>query len=177
MQFTLTAATLLTAAAAANAFAVTPRAAQAEIDDWLKAHNDERAAHGAAALTWNQALADKAADWANGCVFEHSNAGQNLAATFSSDANVASNVADAVKSWNNERSDYDPNTFSGAGHWTQVVWKGTKTVGCAAHKCPKGTLGTKPTDPWEGNWYYVCNYDPAGNIVPADQYYPQNVQP
>ena len=83
MQFTLTAATLLTAAAAANAFAVTPRAAQSEIDDWLKAHNDERAAHGAAALTWNQALADKAADWANGCVFEHSNAGQNLAATFS----------------------------------------------------------------------------------------------
>ena len=57
--------------------------------------------------------------------------------------------------------DYNPNNFSGAGHWTQVVWKGTKTVGCAAHKCPKGTLGTKPTDPWEGNWYYVCNYDPA----------------
>ncbi|KAL1745157.1 CAP domain-containing protein [Schizophyllum fasciatum] len=177
MQFTLTAATLLTAAAAANAVAVSARAPQSEIDDWLKAHNDERAAHGAAALTWNQGLADKAADWAGQCIWEHSNAGQNLAATFSSNADVPSDVIGAVTSWNNERKDYNPNDFSGAGHWTQVVWKGTKSVGCAAHKCPKGTVGTKPEDPWNGIWYYVCNYDPAGNIVPADQYYPGNVQP
>ena len=83
MKFTLILASLLAGVSAMPTGELDSRATSAEITQWLKAHNDERAAHGAAALTWNQALADKAADWANGCVFEHSNAGQNLAATFS----------------------------------------------------------------------------------------------
>ena len=55
---------------------------QSEIDQWLEAHNDERAQHGAVALVWNQTLSDKAADWASQCIWEHSNSGQNLAAWF-----------------------------------------------------------------------------------------------
>ncbi|TRM67151.1 CAP domain-containing protein [Schizophyllum amplum] len=173
MQFKV--AILATCAAAATAAVIDTR--DAAQDQWLKAHNDERAAHGAAALTWNQGLADKAASWASQCVFEHSNAGQNLASTFTSVENVPKDIPGAVKQWNDERSSYDASSYSGAGHWTQVVWKGTTSVGCAAQLCAPGTLGTSTSDPWKSIWYYVCNYDPAGNIVPADQYYPQNVQP
>ncbi|KAL1685013.1 CAP domain-containing protein [Schizophyllum commune] len=148
-----------------------------EVAQWLKAHNDERAKHGAVALTWNQSLADSAQSWANGCNFAHSNSGQNLAATFTSQSGVPNNIPGAVQQWNNERPQYNATTYQGAGHWTQVVWKSTKTVGCAAHSCPPGTLGTKTTDPWKTLWYYVCNYSPPGNVYPQAKYYPANVQP
>jgi uncharacterized protein YkwD len=38
----------------------------------LSAHNSVRAQHGAAALTWNNTLADAAQQWADGCKFVHS---------------------------------------------------------------------------------------------------------
>lgn len=41
-------------------------------NDMLVAHNFYRAQHGAAALVWNDTSAKYAADWAKGCVFEHS---------------------------------------------------------------------------------------------------------
>ncbi|KAL1745158.1 CAP domain-containing protein [Schizophyllum fasciatum] len=183
MKFTIILASVLACASAAvidtreAGMDLSARAAQAEIDQWLKAHNDERKAHGAAPLVWNQTLANSAASWANQCNFAHSNSGQNLAATFNSVPNVANNIPSAVNQWNNERSQYNRTTFAGAGHWTQVVWKSTKTVGCAAHSCPPGTLGTKSTDPWKTLWYYVCNYSPPGNVYPQNKYYPANVQP
>ena len=45
---------------------------QSDIDAYLKGHNTVRAQHGAAALTWDENLASKAQQWANGCVFKHS---------------------------------------------------------------------------------------------------------
>ena len=83
MKFTLILASLLAGVSAMPTGELDSRATSAEITQWLKAHNDERAAHGAVALTWNQSLADSAQSWANGCNFAHSNSGQNLAATFS----------------------------------------------------------------------------------------------
>ncbi|KAL1685017.1 fruiting body protein SC7 [Schizophyllum commune] len=150
---------------------------QSEIDQWLKAHNDERAQHGAVALVWNQTLSDKAADWASQCIWEHSNSGQNLAAWFSTQANKPMNIPQGVGGWNDEEPNYNATTYSGAGHWTQVVWKSTTSVGCAAYSCPPGTLGRKPTDPWKTLWYYVCNYYRPGNVSPREKYYPINVQP
>lgn len=41
-------------------------------DAVLNEHNTFRAKHAAPALVWNQTLADKAASWANKCVFQHS---------------------------------------------------------------------------------------------------------
>lgn len=42
-------------------------------------------------------------------------------------------------------------------HFTQVVWKGSSTVGCAAQYCPYGTvLGGSY------GWFTVCNYGPEG---------------
>ena len=45
---------------------------QADINAYLSAHNTVRAQHGAAALTWDQTLADKAQTWVNKCHFQHS---------------------------------------------------------------------------------------------------------
>lgn len=46
-------------------------------------------------------------------------------------------------------------------HFTQMVWKGTKEIGCHNHKCPEG-------------YYLVCEYRPAGNIKGA---FKKNVKP
>jgi len=61
--------TALVLAAPAFSAIIIPRAAK---DEYLQAHNDFRAQHGAAALTWNDNMAGSAQGWANQCVFEHS---------------------------------------------------------------------------------------------------------
>jgi len=89
--------------------------------------------------------------------------GENIAAGYSSSG-------DAVKDWFAEGSKYNYNSpgFSEeAGHFTQVVWKGTGAVGCAAAYC-NGMLGSGKS------WFLVCNYNAAGNM---EGEYPQNVLP
>jgi pathogenesis-related protein 1 len=71
-------------------------------------------------------------------------------------------VTDAAAAWKNERSAYqgeaiDISTFYTYGHYTQLVWRNTKNVGCA-----KAEL--------DGNIIIVCNYDPPGNIVGRTPY-------
>lgn len=39
------------------------------------------------------------------------------------------------------------------GHFTQLVWKNTTTVGCGAANCDG--IG----------WLLVCEYNPAGNVI------------
>ena len=48
-------------------------------------------------------------------------------------------VSDGIDGWNAEAKDYNPSNpnFS---HFTQVVWKGTKEVGCAFVTCPPGSI-------------------------------------
>jgi len=53
----------------------------------------------------------------------------------------------------------DMSNFSDWGHFSQLVWKGTKKVGCATKFCPAGTLSSL------GSWYTVCNYYPAGMLA------------
>jgi hypothetical protein len=60
-----------------------------------------------------------------------SNYGENIAAGYSTSG-------DAVKGWFDEVSKYDysnPGFSEGTGHYTQIVWKGTGAVGCAAAYC------------------------------------------
>lgn len=65
--------------------------------------------------------------------------------------------------WGNERAKYD---FDGSqakfgedtGHFTQLVWKDTTDVGCAARWCQGWNAG-------RGGWYLVCEYWPRGNVV------------
>ena len=57
-----------------------PVVAQDISGEVLSKHNALRAKHGVPALSWSSKLANTAQDWANKCVFEHSNnGGENLA--------------------------------------------------------------------------------------------------
>ncbi|GAA5911564.1 hypothetical protein JCM5296_007210 [Sporobolomyces johnsonii] len=108
----------------------------------LDAHNTFRATHNASALTWNDTLAGTSNEWVDNCKFEHSNGtllaggyGENLYGISSTayTADTPVNATAGVDAWNDEESQYNYNSpgFSEAtGHFTQVVWKATKTVGC-----------------------------------------------
>jgi uncharacterized protein YkwD len=142
-------------------------AAPSDAQAFLDAHNADRAKHCAAPLTWSQKLADAAQRWANslrddGCKFGHSGGqyGENLAAGTSGilDANSVTAM------WYDEVKDYSfPNGgFSmQTGHFTQLVWRGTKQMGCGHSSC-------------NGNDIYVCEYDPPGNY---EGEYAKNVLP
>ncbi|CAI5489144.1 unnamed protein product [Closterium sp. Naga37s-1] len=75
--------------------------------------------------------------------------------------------AEAVSWWVGEAALYSlaavkngcsTGNFSDCGHYTQVIWNGTLTVGCAKASC--GTAA----DVW------ACNYYPAGNIIGQPPY-------
>jgi pathogenesis-related protein 1 len=60
-----------------------------------------------------------------------------------------------VGAWAGESRNYDyaSNKCRGVcGHYTQIVWAGTREVGCAV-----ATGG--------GRQVWVCNYDPPGNWI------------
>jgi pathogenesis-related protein 1 len=66
-------------------------------------------------------------------------------------------VTDAVAMWAREKSAYhgkpiEMSTLHAYGHYTQLVWKNTRRLGCA--KAESG-----------GNVIIVCNYDPPGNVL------------
>ncbi|CAL1702405.1 unnamed protein product [Somion occarium] len=143
-------------------------ASSADVQQYLSAHNVVRAQHGAQPLTWSDAAADKAQTWANGCVFQHSGGrlgpyGENLAAG----TGDSYGIHEAVKSWTDEVSEYDPNDPQ-PSHFTQVVWKGTDQVGCAVQSCNNifpPEYGTAK--------YFVCEYFSQGNVIGQ---FPENVQ-
>ena len=68
---------------------------------------------------------------------------------------AVSTSAEVVDQWASESKDYQygSNSCRGVcGHYTQMVWRGTKRLGCAAARRGK-------TEVW------VCNYDPPGNWI------------
>lgn len=72
------------------------------------------------------------------------------------------NMTACIWAWNDEESLYDfsaPGFSEATGHFTQVVWKGTKTVGCALITCK---LAVFPSS--SASTYGVCEYYPEGNI-------------
>jgi uncharacterized protein YkwD len=135
----------------------------------LEAHNRVRAEHCAPALEWSEELSSVAQAWAeelraDGCAFAHSPStryGENLFFTAPSSPESG---ARAVESWASERSSYSfarPGFSMTTGHFTQVVWRGSRELGCASVQCNDGDL-------------WVCNYLPAGNV---DGGYEANVAP
>ncbi|KAH8826252.1 CAP domain-containing protein [Flagelloscypha sp. PMI_526] len=123
---------------------------------YLNFHNDLRAKHGAGKLTWDDGLAASAQAWANQCKFEHSQSGENLAAGTGSYS-----IEDALGSWAAEEPQYTGSFSSGAGHYTQMVWKGSSKLGCAVAPSCSGIFDSGVAK------YYVCHYDPAGNVEGA----------
>lgn len=69
-----------------------------------------------------------------------------------------------VDSWGSEKADYDYANNSCAagkicGHYTQVVWRTTTSVGCAMAVCDESQAQV-----------WVCQYKPAGNWVGNSPY-------
>lgn len=154
--------TLLTFSLPSLAYAVVAGTASTEQytnDDLFKSTalnitNSYRQQHNATALTWNDTLADTAKDWAKKCGFEHSGGptGENLASGYE-------NVTAGIMAWGHERTSYDygkAEFSSKTGHFTQLVWKGTTSVGCGRSNCTG--KGDAP------GWYVVCEYYPPGNV-------------
>ncbi|KAI9203479.1 CAP domain-containing protein [Polychytrium aggregatum] len=132
-----------------------------DIIDCLSAHNTIRNQLGLPSLTWDSSIANDAQLWfQNHQGFNHwipsqSGEGQNLYASTGSPVSCKQ----AVASWGAESVNYHgevipQGSFELYGHYTQIVWKTTKTVGCA--------VGVT-SDPFP--YTVVCNYFPAGNIV------------
>ena len=127
----------------------------------LAAHNRARRARGLPDLQWSAELATTAQNWARhlqaeNCAMRHSGAhgfGENLA--WASGQHLTPSAVAAM--WINESRAYNAaaNTCApGAicGHYTQIVWRNTKTVGCAMSSCGNAEI-------------WVCNYAPPGNYV------------
>ncbi|KAG8735147.1 hypothetical protein FRC12_018201 [Ceratobasidium sp. 428] len=131
-------------------------AIQTMANAYLDAHNSFRAQHGARALVWSPALATKAQNWANACVFKHGSVGENLAAGTGNYGAV-----DAVKGWTDEIKDYDPRNPK-PSHFTQVVWKSSTQLGCAVKQCPPGSIFPAK---FGVAYYHVCEYTPPGNVI------------
>ncbi len=73
-------------------------------------------------------------------------------------------LLDAVKHWYKEKKDFvygallwcKPNKR--CGHYTQLIWKTTKKIGCGKSKGK------------DGKYYIVCNFYPMGNIIGMQPY-------
>ena len=143
----------------------------------LERHNHWRAAVGVGALTWSPELAAFAQAWADelarqGCTMRHrphegpfaQKYGENLyhaSPVFWSDGRTEVqqiSPEQVVDSWDSEKADYDHAANACAegrmcGHYTQLVWSRSTSLGCGAAICPDQAQ------------LWVCNYDPPGNIV------------
>lgn len=138
---------------------------------FLAAHNEVRAGTSSRAplppLVWSNALARDAARVAARCKLDHSRTenGENLAA-----AAPALSPTQAVALWEKEEADWDAaknrcRSGRACGHYTQLVWRSTREVGCASQRCEGGDLGAL------GSWVVaVCQYAPGGNLRGAAPY-------
>ena len=152
-----------------------------ESEAFVIAHNKWRAEVGVMEpLSYSTALAVSAQAWAddlkqtNHCQMRHSKPdgkyGENLywgSAVNWSDGRREQQLISpqqVVDRWGNEKADYDYQNNSCApgkicGHYTQVIWRTTKTVGCGMAVCED-----TQTQVW------VCRYQPAGNWVGSKPY-------
>jgi len=124
-------------------------------------HNKVRADVGVGPLQWSGDLAGYAQQWASHlaattCSMAHRTQqkyGENL---FQGTAGYYTAV-DAAKTWENEKKNYSGGilteaNWQPAGHYTQMVWRDTTTLGCGQSTCGQTVI-------------VVCNYAPPGNYL------------
>ncbi|WOL11127.1 hypothetical protein Cni_G19888 [Canna indica] len=132
---------------------------------FLNPHNALRQRMRLPPLQWSAALAKVALGYAMqrraDCALVHStmNYGENL---FWGQGK-SWHIGDAVAAWAAEKPyyDYGRNTCARGKechHYTQMVWRATKRVGCAKIYCNSGDT------------YVVCEYDPHGNVIGQKPY-------
>jgi uncharacterized protein YkwD len=170
-----------TFAATVNAQVTIGEASGADQQTILNMHNSERDAVKTPDLVWSNSLAADAKTWLDTLIAESGGSveatgirhdpvntglsctlgaacqGENLAraASFSTpNPPVAPTVEQLVQSWVNE-----PKGPHASNHYTQMVWKDTKEVGCAT-----ATIKGTTSNGWHGvNVYLNCRYSPRGN--------------
>lgn len=137
----------------------------AQAHEFLHEHNKIRAEVGEPPLVWDKKLARYALRYANkrkaDCALVHSPGdefGENIYWGKHFERHSATT---AVRNWVSETQYYNKGTHSCAanqmcGHFTQIIWRNTKRVGCARVKCESGGVFT------------VCEYDPPGNYQNED---------
>ncbi|XP_072016718.1 uncharacterized protein [Amphiura filiformis] len=130
--------------------------------DLLEAHNKLRKKHNAKPLKHSKELEKRAQDWAAHLAKEdlfknsgESDVGENIAMHYNS-ATTDFSGDQTAEMWYKQKEKYDfgkPGFTSGAGHFTQMVWKDSKEFGA-------GKAITK-----EGKVILVGFYKPAGNVM------------
>ena len=136
----------------------------------LEIHNRERAAVGVPPLVWSDKLAADAKPWAEHLAttgaFEHDpnkgNVGENIAG-FNPSKGVSA-PGEGQMLWVAEKKDYHGDALTAenwypTGHYTQMVWRNTKDVGCAT-----ASGGGHPYN------ILVCRYSPPGNFMGQKPY-------
>ncbi|KAG0468667.1 hypothetical protein HPP92_017995 [Vanilla planifolia] len=130
-------------------------------DPFLAPHNAVRSALGLPLMVWDPRLARYAEAFAwrrrADCALVHSSGpyGENL--FWGSGTGWA--PSQAVAAWAAERRWYQRRTnacMAGkqCGHYTQIVWRDTRRLGCSSVQC----LGDR-------GQLIVCEYDPPGNYI------------
>jgi len=124
----------------------------------LRSHNACRAPFEVSELSWSPELAAFAQEWADhladaGSKLRHRKNnpyGENLYWI----SGAAATPSQVLESWCSEQNLFDPERndwWPQAAHFTQVVWHSTERVGCA--------VARRGVQEW-----WVCNYDPPGNL-------------
>jgi pathogenesis-related protein 1 len=123
--------------------------------EMLTAHNNLRAEVELPPLQWSSELAAYSQKWADSLIAKNKAAhnsnspyGENILVT-----GLGSTPSTVVTEWASESQiyAYHSNTCSGdCGHYTQLVWRSTRKVGCARALNAQREI-------------WVCSYDPPGN--------------
>ncbi|GAA0173136.1 defense/immunity protein [Lithospermum erythrorhizon] len=132
---------------------------------FMAPQNAARAELGLRPLTWDRKLASYAKWWASqrkqDCALQHSSGpyGENIFWGSSTDFTPDQ----AAQDWVSEKKYYNYGDNSCAegqdcGHYTQIVWKNSKRIGCAKAEC------------YNGGVFMICNYDPPGNYIGEKPY-------
>jgi pathogenesis-related protein 1 len=154
-----------------DANSIGSRLSPQDVRELLLRHNRAREEVGVGPLTWSSGLAVYAQEWADhlastSCKMEHRPGSGKWKQEHGENLLIGTvgyhGVVDAVASWEGEKANYhgesvDISTISGWGHYTQLVWRNTKRLGCAKVECGRSVI-------------IVCNYDPRGNILGQTPY-------
>lgn len=136
---------------------------------FLRSHNAERALIGVPSLVWDDKLVASARAWANHLSrtgrFEHSPRASDPYGSLGE--NIWAGTPDRfspeqmVNGWVREKEFFRPGVFpnisrtgrvADVGHYTQVVWRRSRSVGCALAPGPEADV-------------LVCHYAEGGNVL------------
>ena len=140
---------------------------------FLDFHNRARKEVDVGPVTWAKELAAYAQKWADRLAasgeFEHRPADGEWAQKYGENLAINVSALKGAEAWYGEKKEYTPGTAIPedvtqlrAGHYTQMVWKGTARIGAGVAVVKEGRF--------KGLVVVVCNYDPPGNVIGRKPY-------